>query len=425
MLSWVLQNVDPSWFLGMAALIGVFQLVVVLLLASTNVHIFIDHSNLLYGCSNARAYRTRGRGRGAPVIDFHGLLAFLRSGARASAPIMRLLFACGCVPRSLLPRAVATAYVAGSAYPESHHYWDSARAAGFSVRMLTKNKMNREEAVDDVIHKAMATSLLRISLFKRLLMKAHLIPKDVIVLVSGDGNHNKGHLGFPELVRLALNEGVNVEVYSLRQSFSKRYAELEEEYAGYSTALCGCDSSRVSLCALDDSLDEFVLSSGAPMLLSGETLVTPLIKHTTQSSSSRSRGSVKRSGDPGKPSEKKKEKWSAQRKREQRLKYAQEEQAQESSKKKQSSKKEKEHSKKDKQSSKKKKESRKKRRKSSNEKKESSKEKKGSSKKKKGSSKKKKKQSWTGKRGVGKPSSKNIHNTGIPMQHTYASYLQV
>jgi len=200
------------------------------------VHVFVDHSNLVWSNVHQRLKQDR-------KLSYHNLVQFLRRPKSVLGLISYLV-----TSRCLRERG--TLFLAGSmpAMPsmqlETHPQWEEARKAGFELRVLPR--VHREYAVDDVIHKAIATTILQRA--ARCWWALGWRPRDVIIIVSGDANDNNGHGGFPQQARLALAQGFAVEVWAMSDSLGKKgYAECMQ-------------LPHFSMFTLDPYCDEFYVS---------------------------------------------------------------------------------------------------------------------------------------------------------------------
>ena len=261
-------------------------------------HVFVDHSNV------AVPLLTRAR-----RLSFAGLRAAL---LKDPSPPPEWCYMAACAREwgwddlagAMVTRQAGTMYVCGSGHAgRAEPRWcASARHAGFKVTQLTRVQKAPgyvgEESVDDVLHKAMsnatldatmgmgatqsgtsgttavgaptsAASLLlalvlallaRVRTVVRALGLGSLVPRQVLVQVSGDGNDNGGVAGgerggFPAQVQRALRHGMHAEVWSWAACLSATYRHMAASHSRWAGA-------RLRLVELDTH--EAAVSAPAP-----------------------------------------------------------------------------------------------------------------------------------------------------------------
>ncbi len=122
--------------------------------------------------------------------------------------------------------------ITGSFPESSHPVWREWQQLGFSTRIARQGK---EDFVDDSIHAQIARLLLQKG------------DPQILVLVTGDGNSNKGYSNFPGLVQNALDRGWIVEIYSWKNRLNYVYPTL-----------AGANPRQMRICKLDDFKDKIL-----------------------------------------------------------------------------------------------------------------------------------------------------------------------
>lgn len=116
-----------------------------------------------------------------------------------------------------LPRKVAHQYAATSSrFQCLVPTWESA---GFTVRTLPLGPNGKEVGVDEALHATISNWLLR---------ESNRQAQHVLVLVTGDGNGNRGFTSFIDVIENAARKGWRVEIYSWRACTSDRIKNLAD-----------------------------------------------------------------------------------------------------------------------------------------------------------------------------------------------------
>ncbi|CAF1215138.1 unnamed protein product [Adineta ricciae] len=124
-------------------------------------------------------------------------------------------------------RNIQTRIVGGSEPPKNARVWKEWENRGYTVLLGERTSSNKEEFLDDVLHSQM---------FKLILSHpSKRTRRQVLVLLSGDGNSNYGRTSFPEAVRTALQHNWNVELWSWKNSFSKKFSQIQNDYPSQMT----------------------------------------------------------------------------------------------------------------------------------------------------------------------------------------------
>lgn len=151
-----------------------------------SVHVFVDHSNAVFGASRAG---TR--------LDVGQLVDHVEGA------------------RDVKERVV----IGSRGIDRTRSIWEQL---GYSVS--ADSRRGPERFVDDALHaQLMRTAAKRFE------------PPRVIALVTGDGNSNEGRTTFPECVEEALRLSWHVELYAWRSSTSQVYCALAKQYAPHFT----------------------------------------------------------------------------------------------------------------------------------------------------------------------------------------------
>ena len=79
--------------------------------------------------------------------------------------------------------------------------------------------------------------------------------RQVLVLVSGDGNANENRTTFPEVVRRALQHHWQVEVWSWKSCLSRRFQEIEREYPR-DMKICYLDEHKEEVTFVEKNKDQ-------------------------------------------------------------------------------------------------------------------------------------------------------------------------
>ncbi|CAF1269618.1 unnamed protein product [Adineta ricciae] len=159
---------------------------------STDVHIVVDNSNIFIVCSAYSQRKDR----------------YLIENKKRS-------------------RNIQTRIVGGSEPPKNARVWKEWENRGYTVLLGERTSSNKEEFLDDVLHSQM---------FKLILSHpSKRTRRQVLVLLSGDGNSNYGRTSFPEAVRTALQHNWNVELWSWKNSFSKKFSQIQNDYPSQMT----------------------------------------------------------------------------------------------------------------------------------------------------------------------------------------------
>lgn len=156
------------------------------------VHVFVDNSNIMIGARN-----------------FHG------GRGRLNVPALTKLIE--------QDRHCLTRIVVGSSKSESSGkfgIWKKWRDCGYFVRLGVKDGQQREVFVDDALHASMAKVILNPEFEQR---------GQNIILLSGDGNSNKGGNSFPLLLEASIRRGFNVEIWCWENSCSRVLKKLAEQ----------------------------------------------------------------------------------------------------------------------------------------------------------------------------------------------------
>lgn len=231
-------------------------------------HVFVDVSNI----SIPLASRSK-------RIDFAGLRHAVLRPRKTSLAWVALAsvarrYGLQELADTLVTRHAGKMYVCGSARPDvAEPAWcANARAAGFTVTQLKRVRKasgyTGEETVDDVLHKAMANTALRVATgrlagLRRVARFLGVASRQTLVQASGDGNDNgganAGHRGgFPQQLRLALQAHMNVEVWSWKACLSGRYLEMVAAHGNDPWA-----TTTLSVVHLDDFAPEVAVAAPA------------------------------------------------------------------------------------------------------------------------------------------------------------------
>jgi NYN domain-containing protein len=162
------------------------------------VHVFWDNSNIYGGMMDAQKILEPDVPKVAMRIDFVNLVNLVHQG-----------------------RPTGNLVLAGSVPPECQALWQHAEKHGYDTKLL-KRVDNKEQAVDEVLHLRIASTLLELLPHKR---------NQTIILLTGDGATSAdGGLSFPHLLEQALKNGFHCEVYSWSPCLSKSFARLQNNF---------------------------------------------------------------------------------------------------------------------------------------------------------------------------------------------------
>jgi hypothetical protein len=134
--------------------------------------------------------------------------------------------------------------------------------AGYKVHTLPRSGAHggREVGVDEMLHAKISHQILQANLDEK---KGKKDPSTgqgsntahTLVLLTGDGNDNSGRTTFPDTVRMALEYGWRVELWSWKHSLSRAFKELARQHpctrtGGPGLVLKFLDGSHSWLCHL-------------------------------------------------------------------------------------------------------------------------------------------------------------------------------
>ncbi|CAF0987118.1 unnamed protein product [Adineta ricciae] len=126
-----------------------------------------------------------------------------------------------------ISRHIQTRIVGGSEPPKNARVWKEWENRGYTVLLGERTFSNKEEFLDDMLHS---------QVFRLILSHpSKRTRRQVLVLLSGDGNSNYGRTSFPETVRTALQHSWNVELWSWKNSFSKKFSQIQNDYPSQMT----------------------------------------------------------------------------------------------------------------------------------------------------------------------------------------------
>jgi hypothetical protein len=174
------------------------------------IHVFVDDSNFMFG--GIRRQQLRAPSGNGIWLDNYALLRRLQMGRWSER-----LFACG----------------------SGHHgadRWQRYRRCGYETQVHTRQN-GKEHGVDDTLHAEILCDV----------KKCHDTPH-TLVLLTGDGNReNEDKCSFPAVVKVAIRNGWNVEVWAWCHSTSGAWQDLVRTH-----------SSQFSLNYLDDYASEIL-----------------------------------------------------------------------------------------------------------------------------------------------------------------------
>ena len=181
------------------------------------VHVFVDNSNIFIGAQTlpdgSKDYRSR--------VKVEKLAELVEQ-----------------------KRYCATRVVVGSKPPSTNKIWRRWQNSGYLVRLGTREKdgsgKQSEVFVDDALHASMAKVILDPKVEKS---------KNVVVLLTGDGNKNGSGNSFPLLLEACIRKGFSVEVWCWGQSCSKAFRAMMEKGK---IKLFFLDDYRSEICFVSD-----------------------------------------------------------------------------------------------------------------------------------------------------------------------------
>ena len=164
--------------------------------SAKRVHLFVDNSNVFLGAQFDMATRQQ---------DY---------GVRVS--VNRL------VEHVVAGRTLENSVVFGSTPPRNNAIWGKWNGMDkFKVHLSERPAGKGEQFVDDALIAQMQGCILEAK-----------GGSNVLVLLSGDGNDNYGRQNFKSVCLRALENGMDVEVWSWRASCSRVYSEMAQSYSG-------------------------------------------------------------------------------------------------------------------------------------------------------------------------------------------------
>ena len=173
------------------------------------VHTFVDHSNAWIGAA-ATMGLPRGRSLPDPAGFVHALVRQTTAGQRA----------------------LGARHAAGTQRGAQDATWPAYRACGFMVHLQKTG--GGEDLVDDALHAQILAELLRHDAVAEGWAGEAAAPHK-LVLVTGDGNDNKGAVSFPECCTRALQMKWQVEVWGWRRGMSAKFNQLAAGHPGQMT----------------------------------------------------------------------------------------------------------------------------------------------------------------------------------------------
>jgi hypothetical protein len=138
---------------------------------------------------------------------------------------------------------VRTRHVVGSKPSGSSRLWDAFKVEGYSVRVIARDERG-ETGVDDTLHAQILDAIVS--------TPEGSLETPTLVLVTGDGNANKGYSSFVKCARAALTRGWRLELWAWNKSLSNTLRRLHLEYP-----------DRVAICLLDEHRESITFRAKA------------------------------------------------------------------------------------------------------------------------------------------------------------------
>ncbi|UJR29417.1 hypothetical protein I4U23_010629 [Adineta vaga] len=171
---------------------------------STDVHIVVDNSNIFIG-SQYELNKKTGKMETNPAVRLN---------------VEKLV---NLVEDREISRDIRTRLVGGSEPPRNARVWKEWENCNYKVVLGDRSAANKEVFLDDMLHCQMFKLILDHQSTKN--------RRQVLVLLSGDGNTNFGRTSFPEALHTALKHQWHVELWSWKNCFSKKFLELQQNYS--------------------------------------------------------------------------------------------------------------------------------------------------------------------------------------------------
>ncbi|CAF1550094.1 unnamed protein product, partial [Rotaria sp. Silwood1] len=115
---------------------------------------------------------------------------------------------------------IKTRMVGGSKPPKNARVWDEWESCGYTCILGDRSAQDKEQFVDNMLHAQIYDLLLS--------YKDSTNRQQVLILVTGDGNRNRGQTSFPNAVERVLANAWNVELWSCEQSLSPNFLDIQK-----------------------------------------------------------------------------------------------------------------------------------------------------------------------------------------------------
>lgn len=122
-------------------------------------------------------------------------------------------------------RQIENGVITASCPDRQNTYWNSWERVNFTIDVHHRVNIggrNVEDAVDQAIHNAIQADIIK-----------EFSDRRTLVLLTGDGNDNRGRTNFPSVVDTALRRGWSVELWSWGGSLNRTYKRFSHAYPGY------------------------------------------------------------------------------------------------------------------------------------------------------------------------------------------------